>query len=60
MEQHQAVGYKMTPIETRHKSDKVVQMPNGHLTAARETKQLQHELRNPTRDFHITPGITTN
>ncbi len=48
------------PIEIGRKSGKVFQMPNEHLTVATETKQIQHELRDPTRDFHITPGITNN
>ena len=47
-------------FERRYTSYKIFEMTNGHLTEATEVKLIQRELKDPTRDIHIIPGIMMN
>ena len=46
--------------ETNKKSNKIFQMPTGNLAPASEVKHLKHDVRDPAKEVHIVPKVTTN
>jgi hypothetical protein len=44
-------------VATGRKSDKAFRMPNGQVEEANDMDELQHDVRHPTKDVHIVPGI---
>ena len=48
---------KNTFVPTGRQSDKAFCMPNGNVEEASNMDGLHHNVRHPTKDVHIVPGI---
>jgi hypothetical protein len=44
-------------VTTGRQLDKAFRMPNGKVKEASDMDELQHNVRHPTKDVHIVPGI---
>jgi hypothetical protein len=44
-------------VATGRHSDKAFRMPNGEVEEASNMDELQHDVRHPTKDVYIVPGI---
>jgi hypothetical protein len=44
-------------VATGRQLDKAFRMPNGEVEEASNMDELQHDVRHPTKDVHIVPGI---
>jgi hypothetical protein len=42
---------------TGQKWDEVFCMPNGKVQEASDMDEFRHDIRHPTKDMHIDPGI---
>ncbi len=53
-------AHKGAFIPTDKRSHKVFELPNGTKKPASEIQELQHNIRQPTKDIHIVPDICKN